>query len=57
MQALCDMYADRRYLLTWRGRKGKVLLEQEASSEDVLLAVWQVSCQVHPTPAISPYAP
>ena len=50
MQALCDIYANRRYLLTWRDRKGKVLLEQEASSDDVLLAVWQVSCQVTPSP-------
>ena len=43
MQELCDMYADHHYLLTWQSRRCTVILEEEASSEDVLLAVWQVS--------------
>ena len=37
------MYADHHYLLTWQSRRCTVILEEEASSEDVLLAVWQVS--------------
>ena len=48
------MYADQRYLLTWQSRRCNVILEEEASPEDLLLAVWQVSnvsevvlCGVH----------
>ena len=50
MQALCDMYADQDYLLIWQSRRCKVILEEDASSEDVLLAVWQVSTVTEHTP-------
>lgn len=36
------MYTDSHYLLTWQSSKGKILLEDDASSENILLAVWQV---------------
>lgn len=42
LQALCDTYADSRYLLSWEGSRGKLLMEEASSAEDVLLAVWQV---------------
>ena len=42
LQALCDTYADSRYLLSWESSRGKLLMEEASSAEDVLLAVWQV---------------
>ncbi|CAK0786904.1 hypothetical protein CVIRNUC_010118 [Coccomyxa viridis] len=42
-QALCDTYADSRYLLSWESSRGKLLMEEASSAEDVLLAVWQAA--------------
>ena len=40
--ALAELYADEKYILVWKGCKGRVLLQTAASPVDNLKALWQV---------------
>jgi len=42
MQEVLEVYKGEQHILVWQGRRGKVLLREDAQPRDALRPLWQV---------------